>query len=144
MSIGWRPFDGLVMCSSIGQDGVDPLVAEELLDTGDLAVLMDIRMPGMDEVEAPRRLCEHWSETKVIILTTFDEDANIIEGLRAGAVGYLLKDLSGEELAQAVRTVYHGRALIEPTVAKRVLAEIAYLHPPTRTMDEGLPEPLSA
>jgi DNA-binding NarL/FixJ family response regulator len=106
-------------------------------------VLMDIRMPGMDGVEATRRLCTSWPETKVIILTTFDDDANVFEGLRAGAVGYLLKDLSGQELAIAVRTVYAGGALIEPTVAKRVMAEFARLHPPARTIDEGLPEPLT-
>jgi DNA-binding NarL/FixJ family response regulator len=106
-------------------------------------VLMDIRMPGMDGVEATRRLCTSWPETKVIILTTFDDDANVFEGLRAGAVGYLLKDLSGQELAIAVRTVYAGGALIEPAVAKRVMAEFARLHPPARTIDEGLPEPLT-
>lgn len=106
-------------------------------------VLMDIRMPGMDGVEATRRLCTRWPETRVIILTTFDDDANVFEGLRAGAVGYLLKDLSGQELASAVRTVYNGGALIEPAVAKRVMAEFARIHPPARTLGEGLPEPLT-
>ena len=106
-------------------------------------VLMDIRMPGMDGVEATRRLCARWPDARVIILTTFDDDANVFEGLRAGAVGYLLKDLSGQELANAVRTVYKGGALIEPTVAKRVMAEFARLHPPARSIDNGLPEPLS-
>jgi len=106
-------------------------------------VLMDIRMPGMDGVEATRRLCARWPEVRVIILTTFDDDANVFEGLRAGAVGYLLKDLSGQELANAVRTVYKGGALIEPTVAKRVMAEFARLHPPARSIDDGLLEPLS-
>ena len=106
-------------------------------------VLMDIRMAGMDGVEATRRLCTSWPGARVIILTTFDDDSNVFEGLRAGAVGYLLKDLSGQELANAVRTVYNGGALIEPTVAKRVMAEFARLHPPARTIDQGLPEPLS-
>jgi DNA-binding NarL/FixJ family response regulator len=106
-------------------------------------VLMDIRMPGLDGVEATRRLCARWSEARVIILTTFDDDANVFEGLRAGAVGYLLKDLSGQELANAVQTVYKGGALIEPAVAKRVMAEFARLRPPARSIEDGLPEPLS-
>jgi DNA-binding NarL/FixJ family response regulator len=54
------------------------------------------------------RLCTSWPGARVIILTTFDDDSNVFEGLRAGAVSYLLKDLSGQELANAVRTVYHG------------------------------------
>jgi DNA-binding NarL/FixJ family response regulator len=106
-------------------------------------ILMDIRMPGMDGVEAPRRVCSTWPGARVIILTTFDDDSYVFEGLRAGAVGYLLKDLSGQELANAVRTVYHGGAIIEPAVAKRVMAEFARLHPPARSIDQGLPEPLS-
>jgi DNA-binding NarL/FixJ family response regulator len=58
-------------------------------------------------------------------------------------VGYLLKDLSGQELANAVRTVFNGGALIEPTVAKRVMAEFARLYPPARSIEESLPDPLS-
>ncbi len=106
-------------------------------------VLMDIRMPGMDGVEATRRMRERWPETRVIILTTFDDDAYVFEGLRAGALGYLLKDVSGEELAEAVRTVAAGGALIQPSVARKVVAEFARLAPPARPAEEGLPEPLS-
>jgi len=106
-------------------------------------VLMDIRMPGIDGVEATHRIYAQWPDARVIILTTFDDDANVFEGLRAGAVGYLLKDLSGQELADAVRTVYKGGALIEPIIAKRVVAEFARLHPPARSLNEGLAEPLS-
>jgi len=106
-------------------------------------VLMDIRMPGMDGVEATRRMRERWPSARVIILTTFDDDASVFEGLRAGALGYLLKDVSGHDLAEAVRTVAGGGALIEPSVARRVLAEFARLAPPARPPDAGLAEPFS-
>ncbi len=106
-------------------------------------VLMDIRMPGMDGVEATRRLIERWPQARVIILTTFDDDASVFEGLRAGALGYLLKDVSGHDLAQAVRTVAGGGALVQPSVARRVLAEFARLAPPARPPDAGLAEPFS-
>jgi DNA-binding NarL/FixJ family response regulator len=106
-------------------------------------VLMDIRMPGMDGVEATRRMRERWPGARVIILTTFDDDASVFEGLRAGALGYMLKDVSGHDLAEAVRTVAGGGALIEPSVARRVLAEFARLAPPARSPDTGLAEPFS-
>jgi len=107
-------------------------------------VLMDIRMPGMDGVEATRRLRERWPQARVIILTTFDDDEYVFEGLRAGALGYLLKDVSGHELAEAVRTVAGGGALIEPSVARKVVAEFARLAPPARPANAGLAEPLSS
>jgi DNA-binding NarL/FixJ family response regulator len=106
-------------------------------------VLMDIRMPAMDGVEATRRMRERWPGARVVILTTFDDDASVFEGLRAGALGYMLKDVSGHDLAEAVRTVAGGGALIEPSVARRVLAEFARLAPPVRQPDAGLAEPFS-
>ncbi len=106
-------------------------------------VLMDIRMPGMDGVEATRRLHQTWPAARVMILTTFDDDAFIFDGLRAGALGYLLKDVSGHDLAEAVRTVAAGGALIQPSVAAKVVAEFARLAPAARSPEAGLPEPLS-
>jgi DNA-binding NarL/FixJ family response regulator len=106
-------------------------------------VLMDVRMPGMDGVEATWRLRESWPHARVIILTTFDDDEYIFEGLRAGALGYLLKDVSGHDLAEAVRTVVAGGALIQPSVARRVVAEFARMAPPARPPDAGLADPLS-
>ncbi len=84
-------------------------------------VLMDIRMPEMDGVEATRRLLAAHPQAKVLILTTFDDDAYVWEGLRAGALGYLLKDASREALATAVRTVAAGGALFDPQVARKAL-----------------------
>ena len=121
---------------------------EQYEATRPAVVLMDIRMPRLDGVEATRRLCQRWPEARVIILTTFDDDAYVFDGLRAGALGYLLKDVSGHELAEAVRKVAAGGALIEPSVARKVLAEFARLAQPDRTGPDGpaldrLPEPLS-
>jgi DNA-binding NarL/FixJ family response regulator len=106
-------------------------------------VLMDIRMPLLDGVEATRRLLSRWPGGRVIILTTFDDDQSVFDGLRAGALGYLLKDVSGSELAEAIRTVASGGALIEPSVARKVLAEFTRLAPSGSISMERLPEPLS-
>ena len=104
-------------------------------------VLMDIRMPVMNGVEATERLCQDWPDAKIIILTTFDDDEYVFDGIRAGAKGYLLKDVSGEELATAVRAVAGGSALLGSSVAQRVLAQFAGLAP--AKLAAALPEPLS-
>ena len=124
------------------EDGEAALSAYEKLQPD--VVLMDVRMPGMDGVEATWRLRERWPEARVLILTTFDDDEYVFEGLRAGALGYLLKDVSGHDLAQAVRTVAAGGALIQPSVAAKVVAEFARIAPPARAAGAGLAEPLSA
>lgn len=130
----------------MGEAGDGQAALEAYAELRPDVVLMDIRMPVMDGVEATRRLRAQWPEAKVIILTTFDDDANVFEGLRAGAQGYLLKDLSGQELANAVRTVAGGGALIEPSVARKVVAEFARLSPsprPATSANADLIEPLS-
>jgi DNA-binding NarL/FixJ family response regulator len=90
-------------------------------------VLMDVRMPEMDGVTATREISARHPEIGVIILTTFDDEAYIFEGLRAGARGYLLKDISSEEMAEAVRVVAKGGALIQPSITRKVLSEFARL-----------------
>jgi DNA-binding NarL/FixJ family response regulator len=89
--------------------------------------LMDIRMPGMDGVEATRRIRALDPEAKILVLTTFDEDRLVFDAVRAGARGYLLKDMSGAELAAAVREVAAGGAALQPGVARRVMEAYARL-----------------
>ncbi len=122
-------------------DGEQALKAYEELRPD--VVLMDVRMPVMDGVEATRRVVERWPDARVIIVTTFDDDEYVFDGLRAGARGYLLKDVSGHELAEAVRAVAAGGALIEPSVARKVLAEFSRLAPAARPSAVALAEPLS-
>src|SRR5207244_245073 len=90
-------------------------------------VLMDIRMPVMDGVEATRRLAGPNVEdpVKVLILTTFDLDEYVVEALRAGASGFLLKDVPAEELVNAIRVVAAGDALLAPSVTRRLLDRFA-------------------
>ena len=82
-------------------------------------VLMDVQMPNVDGVTAVQRIIGKDPEGKVIILTTFDNDEYVLEGIRAGALGYLLKTMSSSELASAVRTVHMGVAQLEPSVARQ-------------------------
>lgn len=96
-------------------------------------VLMDIRMPGTDGIEATRRM----PNQKVLILTTFGLDDYIIEALRAGASGFLLKDAPVEELVRAVRTVAEGDAQLSPAVTKRLLEQVARRLPAAVPRDSG-------
>ncbi|MEU7028221.1 response regulator transcription factor [Streptomyces sp. NPDC046275] len=112
----------------VGQavDGADAIAqAAELAPD---VVLMDIRMPGTGGIEATRVLTAPAdSGVKVLVLTTFDLDEYVYEALRAGAAGFLLKDASAEELADAVRVVARGDALLAPHVTKRLIAEFSRL-----------------
>jgi DNA-binding NarL/FixJ family response regulator len=123
-------------------DGLEAIVAYQ--NFGPDIVLMDVRMPNLNGVEATRRIKADWDEANILILTTFDDDEYIFEGLRAGASGYLLKDVSGKELANAIRIVAEGGTLIAPSVARKVVSEFARLKPATPNKRATfLPEPLS-
>ena len=104
-------------------------------------VLMDVQMPEINGVEAAWRIRERDAQAKVILLTTFDDDAYIFEGVRAGVMGYLLKTLSAEELVTAVRAVHRGGAFIDPIVARKVLAKLTSMLSTCAAAD--LVEPLS-
>jgi DNA-binding NarL/FixJ family response regulator len=93
-------------------------------------ILMDVRMPVLDGVEATRRLVASGSPARVLILTTFDLDEYVHAAIRAGASGFLLKDVEPEELVAAVRVVAHGDALLAPSVTRRLLERFADTLPP--------------
>jgi DNA-binding NarL/FixJ family response regulator len=99
-------------------------------------VLMDVRMPGVDGLEATRQIHQTLPEVKVIVLTTFDLDEYIYAALRGGASGFLLKDADSETLIRAIRIVAAGDALIAPSVTKRLIDEFASR--PTQPQVEGL------
>jgi DNA-binding NarL/FixJ family response regulator len=88
---------------------------------------MDIRMPNVDGLEATRRLAEAGTASRILILTTFDLDEYVYEGLRAGASGFLLKDASPEQLIAAIHVVAEGEAVLAPSVTQRVIEAFAKL-----------------
>ena len=106
-------------------------------------VLMDMRMPLLDGVAATRRLQAERPEARVIALTTFDDDEYVFEGLRAGAVGYLLKDAPSEKLCEAIRAAARGESFLQPSVAAKVVAEFARLSDQSKRYPIALAEPLS-
>ncbi len=95
-------------------------VAMVALEQPDI-ILMDVRMPGMNGVETTRQIKEKYPLIKVLMLTTFDDDDYVVEALKLGAVGYLLKDMPPAELIKAIRTLHEGGVLISPKVAAKVV-----------------------
>jgi DNA-binding NarL/FixJ family response regulator len=89
-------------------------------------ILMDVQMPGMNGVEATQAICAAWPAARVIILTTFDREDYVYQGIRAGAVGFLLKDTPAEELVETLRRVHAGEPFIQPEIASRMLRELVH------------------
>ena len=98
-------------------------------------VLMDLRMPRLDGIAATRRLRAAQPDVRVLALTTFDTDEEVFAALRAGAVGYLLKDVSSQRLVEAVLAAARGESVLQPSVAAKVVARVAALP------DEAVPRP---
>ena len=107
-----------------GQEAIE-LYAELRPDV----VLMDVQMPDMNGLEATRRIIAQDPEAKILILTTFDDDEYVFEGLRAGAVGYLLKAMSSDELGRAVRVARRGNVWIDVSVARTLINELTRISP---------------
>jgi len=107
-------------------------------------VLMDLRMPRLGGVEATRSIRAGHPTTRVIVLTTFDDDEDVFDALRAGAAGYLLKDASPEKLGDAIRAVARGESFLQPSIAAKVVAEFNRLSQPRPAQTRpALREPLS-
>jgi DNA-binding NarL/FixJ family response regulator len=106
-------------------------------------VLMDLRMPILDGAAATRRLHTTQPDCRVIVLTTFDEDETVFDGLRAGAIGYLLKDAPTEKLVEAIRAAAKGESFLQPSVAAKLVAEFNRLSDRAPAWAMSLEEPLS-
>lgn len=111
--------DGFVVVGQAGDGEQAVEMAGKLLPD---VVLMDLRMPGMDGIEALEHIQSLWPEISIVILTTYDENDLMQRGLRAGALGYLLKDTTRESLINTLRAAAQGEALLDPAVLKRVLS----------------------
>jgi DNA-binding NarL/FixJ family response regulator len=106
-------------------------------------VLMDLHMPVLDGIAATRRLRVEQPEVRVLALTTFDDDEDVFEALRAGALGYLLKDVSADRLVEALLAAARGESVLQPSVAAKVVARLAQLDAATRSRPQPLVVPLS-
>jgi DNA-binding NarL/FixJ family response regulator len=132
--------DGLEVVGEAA-DGVEALEQSRALQPD--VVLMDIRMPRMDGVEAAARVTELDPAPRVLVLTTFDLDEYVFGALRAGAAGFLLKDARREKLVEAIHVVHTGDALLSPSVTRRLVAEFAAgagpVGPPPPALEELTP-----
>jgi DNA-binding NarL/FixJ family response regulator len=120
--------DGSLEVVGTAGDGVAAVAAVERLTAAGGAlpvVLMDVRMPRLNGVEATRQIVARWPAARVVILSTFDDEEYVVEGLRAGACGYLLKDASSDELVRAIRAAARGQSPIQPAVATKLVAHLA-------------------
>jgi DNA-binding NarL/FixJ family response regulator len=124
----------------VGQaaDGVEAVESAKKLQPD--VILMDIKMPRLNGIQATRQIMAALPKTQIIILTTYDTDDWVFDGIRAGAIGYLLKDTSGDNLADAVRGAMRGESQMDPTVARKVLREFQHVtaaHRPAGTLTAG-------
>ncbi|MDP2911665.1 MAG: response regulator transcription factor [Candidatus Omnitrophota bacterium] len=119
----------------VGEESNGQAMLENLKKTDPDVILMDIAMPGMNGVIATSKVKKILPQTRIIILTVYEDETHVFNAIKAGAMGYLLKDVSIYELVEAIHSVYKGEALIQPRIAAKVLKEFTMLD--KRTMKEG-------
>ncbi len=140
MRMGFRMvLDAQADLEVVGEAGDGEQAVAFVLERTPAVVLMDVRMPGTDGVEATRRIVASGSRSRVIILTTFDLDEYAYAALRAGASGFLLKDAPPADLISAIRAVASGDAVVAPSTTRRLLSSLAHQLPRSETRDESHP-----
>ncbi|MEW2622289.1 response regulator transcription factor [Streptomyces sp. NPDC048106] len=138
MLLGLLPGVEVIGAAGDGEEAVR-LVGELAPDV----VLMDLRMPRCDGVEATRRIREQYPATQVVVLTTYADDESLFPALRAGARGYLTKDAGGEEIVRAVESVLSGEAGLSPSVQRRLLERLSQAEPPPVALAPVAPDGLT-
>jgi DNA-binding NarL/FixJ family response regulator len=128
----------------VGEAGNGEQVLRVVAEKHPDVILMDVRMPIMDGVAATRRIKTDYPDLQVILLTTFDDDEYVFEGLRAGAIGYLLKDAPIQQLIEAVHMAARGETFLQPSIAAKVVAELKRQTLPSPSPASTLVEPLTA
>jgi len=127
----------------VGEAGDGDAALRRTADLRPDVVLMDLHMPVLDGIAATRRLRAEHPDVRVLALTTFDDDEDVFAALRAGALGYLLKDVSGDRLVEALLAAARGESVLQPSVATRVLARFAQLSDDAPPRAQPLVVPLS-
>ncbi|MFE7113623.1 response regulator [Streptomyces sp. NPDC057575] len=117
--------------------------AESVAETGPDVILMDVRMPGTDGIEATRRILAEDPAQRVLVLTTFDEDEHVHAALRAGACGFLVKDAPIDELTAAIRAAARGDAVLSPAITARVVEQLLGSLPPAGQTPAGAADVLT-
>lgn len=128
----------------VGEAGSGPEAVRLAAELAPHVVFMDVQMEGGNGLEATQALLEVLPECKVVILTTFDQEDYVYQGIRAGAVGYLLKDAAPEELIDTVRAAYRGEAIYRTAVAAKVIALAVRSAAPLPQEEESIPTPHSS